>query len=121
MIGVLVAVAGGLGAGVRYLVDALITARVHARLPVATLTINVLGSFLLGLLTGWASVVHPDVRSVLGVGFLGGFTTFSTASVELVRLARAQRPVAAVTLALLMIVASLLAAVAGLTLGRAVG
>ena len=119
MISLLVALAGGLGAGARYVVDTLITGHFHTRLPVATLTINVIGSFLLGALTGWAGAVHPDVRHVLGVGFLGGFTTFSTASVELVRLVRADRAKAAIALALAMVVTSLLAAASGLALGAA--
>lgn len=112
-----VALAGGLGAGTRYVVDALITPRWQGRLPVATLTINAVGSLLLGLLTGWAGEVHPVVRHIVGVGFLGGFTTFSTASVELVRLVLAKRPVEALGLGLLMIVLSLAAAALGVWLG----
>lgn len=121
MIGLLVGLAGGLGAGCRFLLDGVISSRVVARLPVATLTINVLGSFLLGVLTGWAGELYPGLGRVLGVGFLGGFTTFSTASVELVRLARDERPVAAIVLGAGMLALSLLAAIAGLVLGRVLG
>lgn len=120
MIALVVALAGGLGAGLRFVVDALVTARWGGRLPVATLAINVTGSFLLGVLTGWAGDVPPVVRHVLGVGFLGGFTTFSTASVELVRLVHADRAGGALVLAASMIAASLAAAVVGLWVGSLV-
>lgn len=117
-----VALAGGLGAGARFVLDGLLTAHGRRSLPTATLTINVLGSFLLGVVVGWAAHGGLElVRSVAGVGFLGGFTTFSTASVELVRLVRAERPLAAAGLALAMVGLSIAAGVLGLTLGRLVG
>lgn len=122
MIGLWVALAGGLGAAARFTLDGFLTQRNHRGLPIATLTINVLGSFLLGLLTGWAGHDgHELVRSIAGVGFLGGFTTFSTASVELVRLTRAERPLAASGLAVAMIMLSLTMCLLGLTLGQLVG
>ena len=113
-----VALAGGVGAGVRFVLDGLLTGRGIRALPTATLIINVLGSFLLGVVTGWAGQ-HGQaiVGGVLGVGFLGGFTTFSTASVELVRLLRAERPWAAAALAVAMVAASVTMAVLGLFLG----
>lgn len=118
MITVWLALAGGLGAGARFVVDGALSARNRWSIPLATLAINVVGSFLLGLVTAWvADGAPPSVRLVAGVGFLGGFTTFSTASVELVRLARAQRPLAAVGLALAMLVLAVLAAFLGVALG----
>lgn len=117
MIPLWLALAGGLGAGARFVLDGVLTERMHRGLPTATLVINVVGSFLLGLLTG--CVGSPSVlRTVIGVGLLGGFTTFSTASVELVRLVRAERPWAAVALASSMLVLCLLGAGAGFALGR---
>lgn len=122
MIGVWVALAGGLGAAARFVADGALTRLCRRTLPTATLVINVIGSLLLGLLLGWAPAGDSStIRAVLGVGFLGGFTTFSTASVELVRLARAGRPVAAVILGLVMLALSLAAAILGLGLGRAFG
>lgn len=113
-----VALAGGLGAAARFTLDGALTSRSRRTLPAATLIINVLGSFLLGLVTGRvADGAAPTLQLIAGVGFLGGFTTFSTASVELVRLARAGRPVAAAGLAVAMLALSLAAAVAGLALG----
>lgn len=116
-----VALAGGLGAGARFMVDGLLTEHLRRRLPTATLVINVAGSFLLGAVVGWVTAHNGTMvlRSVAGVGFLGGFTTFSTASVELVRLVRAERPTAAAVLAAAMLLLGLLAAALGLALGTA--
>jgi fluoride exporter len=120
MLSLLVALAGGAGAGARFVVDGALTHRTSARLPVATLIINVSGSLLLGVLAQWgASHGSAVATTVLGVGFLGGFTTFSAASVELVGLVRSERPGAAVVLAVTMLVLSLSAAVLGMTLTRA--
>lgn len=119
MLSFLVALAGGAGAGARFVVDGALTHRISARLPVATLIINVSGSFLLGVLTQWGLTRGSAAMvAILGVGFLGGFTTFSTASVELVGLARSQRPAAAVVLAVSMLALSLAAAVLGMALTR---
>lgn len=122
----LVALAGGLGACARFILDGVITRRSTLTFPVATLTVNVLGSFLLGALTQWSVLsgwgTDADralLVSVVGVGLLGGFTTFSTASVELVGLVRSRRPVAAVVLAVSMLVLSLAAAVLGILVVRA--
>lgn len=92
----LMVLAGGLGAVARFVVDAELRARWGSAFPWATLVINVLGSLLLGVLA--ALVTHgtsPEVKLVLGTGFCGGFTTFSTACVEAVRLVQQGRPVAA--------------------------
>ena len=94
MTGVLVALAGGLGAVVRFLLDTWIGHRSQdSAVPLGTMVINVTGSFRLGLLTGWwmFRTGDPGWRLVLGAGFLGGYTTFSTASVEAARLTRAGR------------------------------
>ena len=110
--------AGGVGAGARFVLDGVLTARSRRGLPTATMAINVLGSFLLGLVTASTDRGGADLtRAVLGVGLLGGFTTFSTASVEVVRLVRAARPRTAAGLAVAMLGASLAAALLGLTAG----
>jgi CrcB protein len=77
------------------------------------------GSFALGLLTGLAlqAVVAPEWTAVLGTGLLGGYTTFSTASVETVRLLAAGRRGAAVANGLGMLVACVGVASLGLWLG----
>ena len=79
----IVAAAGGAGAGLRYLVDVLVTARTPARFPLGIFVVNAVGSFVLGLVTALAGHVFPgDVATILGTGLLGGFTTFSTVSVD---------------------------------------
>lgn len=89
------ALAGGAGAGLRYLVDVLVVGGRSARFPLGILVVNVTGSFALGVLTGLgAGVVGTDLAWVLGVGLLGGYTTFSTVSVEsalLIRTGEARR------------------------------
>ncbi len=84
----LVAVFGGIGAAARFVVDGVLrAARAHV-LPVATMTINVSGSLLIGLLAG-AHLWHGlpvTWQTVAASGFCGGYTTFSTAMVETVRL-----------------------------------
>jgi CrcB protein len=93
MTGVWVALAGGVGAMTRYVVDSGIRSRWPTTFPVGTLLINVSGSLILGVLTGLV-IAHgaaTDLRTIAGVGFCGGYTTFSAASVETVRLAEARR------------------------------
>ncbi len=85
------ALAGGVGAGLRYLVDRLLTSRRGVRFPVGILVVNVSGSLALGVLTGLGSAVAPEASLVLGLGLLGGYTTFSTVSVETVLLAQRKR------------------------------
>lgn len=115
MIPVLVALAGGLGAMARFSLDSWISSRWRAPLPMGTVVINVTGSFLLGLLTGWAlRSSGSEVLAIVGTGFLGGYTTFSTASVEAARLARGGRGIAAALHALVMVVLGLASAFLGL-------
>ncbi|NYI42743.1 fluoride efflux transporter FluC [Demequina lutea] len=115
----LIALAGGLGAASRFVVDGAVAHRNPFRFPLGTLVINVSGSLLLGLLTG-AVLAHggsSEVKLILGTGFLGGYTTFSTASVEAVRLAAGTRSLAlAFAHATGMLVLSLAAAGLGLWL-----
>lgn len=115
------ALAGGLGAVCRFLLDALVRRRWDAPIPVATLLINVLGSFALGVLVGWLGEVAgaADVRTIVGTGFLGGFTTFSTAAVEVALLGRERRWLAGIVLGLGMLGLGLAAAAGGLALGHA--
>lgn len=73
--------------------DGIVRARVRTALPVGTILINITGSLLLGLLSGLVSDLHASstLGIVVGTGLLGGYTTFSTASVETVRLVQAGR------------------------------
>jgi len=110
-------VGGGLGAGGRYLVDGLVMRGRRGVFPLGILVVNVTGSFALGLLTGMAAVIAPVWMTILGVGVLGGFTTFSTVSVESVLLAQAGRRDWAWINLLGTLVAALIAAAVGFMLG----
>ncbi len=114
-----VVVAGGLGAVARFVVDAVVRGRTSAAYPVGTAVINVTGSFVLGVVTGLvlAGVVPGGLRSVVGTGFLGGYTTFSTASFETVRLVEQGRVRAAVGYGLATLVSTVGVAALGLWLG----
>jgi CrcB protein len=123
---VLVALGGALGAAARFLTSEL-ARRVApwAWRGTATLAVNILGSFALGLLTGGAAGMDAAWRTALAAGLLGGFTTFSAASVECAAplqapaptgRAKARSAMAALGGAALMLAASAGAAWLGLTL-----
>ena len=80
-----VAVFGALGALGRFTIDAMVSARWPSSFPFGTFAVNLSGSFVLGALVG--SGVAGDAILVLGVGLLGGYTTFSTWMFEAERLA----------------------------------
>ena len=117
----LVVVAGGFGAGVRFVVDGLIRSRVRTAFPWATTIINISGSFALGLVIGatLSNLLPPEFAVVLGTGFIAGYTTFSTASYETVQLIRQRRLAASIVSGVLMLVSSLAAAGLGLWIGSA--
>ncbi|MCA5924043.1 fluoride efflux transporter CrcB [Curtobacterium oceanosedimentum] len=120
----LVTVGGGAGAALRFVLDGAVRTRLArtraAGFPLATVLINVSGSLVLGLLTGLgqAGTIPSSVVVVLGTGMMGGYTTFSTASVETVQLLRSGKPRLAVLNGLGMLVVSVGAAALGLWLGR---
>ena len=113
----LLAAAGAAGAIARYGVGHVVGARTF---PWATLGINVLGSFLLGVLVQAApGRLDDDVRVALGVGFLGAFTTFSTFSYETVALVRDGRATTAAIYVLASVVVGIGAAAVGYRIGAA--
>jgi CrcB protein len=111
-------VAGAVGAPTRYLVDRAVSDRVRGLFPWGTFVINVTGSFLLGVLTG-LSLYHAFPRTprvILGTGFCGAYTTFSTFTYETVTLLGDGHPTDAWRNALGTLAAGTLAAAAGLAL-----
>ena len=116
-----VALAGGVGAALRLLVDGVVRAAVPTRLPLATAVVNVGGSFVLGLLTGLAasSALAPGWLVVLGGGLMGGYTTFSTASAETVRMFAERRWVPGLAYGLGVLVLAVAAGALGVLLGSA--
>lgn len=115
-----VAAAGGVGAVLRFLVDAYVAPRLPGH-PWGTFVINLTGSLLLGLVTGLASrhALDADAAAVLGTGLLGGYTTFSTAMWESLTLIRDTRWRGAALHLMGMLAGGILAAWAGLALGAA--
>jgi len=112
---VLVAVGGACGVLARYGIG---KATLHTdALMWSTVGINIVGSFLLGLLAAehWFS---RDVREALGVGFLGGFTTFSTFSVQVVLDVDGGEPWRALGYVLASVLGGIAAATCGYVLGR---
>ncbi len=118
MITVLTLVFGAAGAVSRFLVDALVKRQWSTRFPWATFSINVTGSLLLGILAGVVLYHHQAAawQTVLGTGFCGGYTTFSTASFETVRLAEQKRRFMALVNAVGSLFASVTVCGAGLAL-----
>lgn len=118
----LLAVAGGIGAVSRFFADTFVARHNPFRMPLGTLLINVTGSLVLGLLTGLLAADAPEstgatVRAVLGTGFCGGYTTFSTASIESVRLWVAEGRGTGVGYAVATLLGSVAAAGVGVWLG----
>ena len=118
----LVAVGGAAGAVLRYGVGKLAGVQADTSIPWHTFAVNVTGAFVLGLLIvaaarqGWPGWWRP----LLGVGLLGGYTTFSTFSMEVVELGLRGAPLLAGGYALGSLFAGILGAACGILLGRAV-
>jgi CrcB protein len=117
----LLVIAGAMvGAPLRYLTDRAVQARVdghHGVFPWGTLTVNITGSLILGIVTGAAS--SADVRLLLGTGFCGALTTYSTFSYETLRLAEEGARFYAAANAVVSVVAGLGAAFTGVAVARA--
>lgn len=121
MIVVLVAAGGAAGACLRYILDRGVGHVAGSAFPWGTLVVNVLGSLVLGLLTGlaWSGVVSESVRLLVGTGLCGSLSTFSTFGYETVRLFGDGTRGYAVLNVAGTIVAGLSAAAAGLGLAAA--
>jgi CrcB protein len=119
---VLICAAGGVGAAARLVLDGLIRARTRSTYPIATTTINLTGSLLLGLLSGMASGQFlPETWHIIaGAGLLGGYTTFSTASFETVSQLEDGRYLSAIFNGFGTLVICTCAAAAGLMTGLAI-
>ncbi|MGK3203714.1 fluoride efflux transporter CrcB [Amycolatopsis sp. MEPSY49] len=119
---VLVAVGGAAGSILRYLTDRRVQSWRDSPFPFGTLTVNIVGSFVLGFLSGW--LLHgaepSSVRSLVAVGFCGGLTTFSTFGYETVRLFMEKTRLYAVVNVLVTVVAGLASGALGLLLATAV-
>lgn len=126
MTALLLALAAGCGGVLRYILDIWLAQLRFAQIPMATALINVTGSFTLGLLTGLAMALTgsglpgselPGWLVITGTGFLGGFTTLGTASVETARLLATGRIRAGIAYGAGMMLTALAAAGLGVLTG----
>lgn len=118
MLTLAVALAAGVGAAARYVLDQVVQHRTRSRFPYGTLLVNVTGSLLLGVVTG-LSLDHGLPSSptvVLGVGFAGGYTTLSTWAWESLALAETGQRLGATANVLGSLALGLAAAAVGLGL-----
>ncbi len=115
----LVSLGAAVGAPGRWLVDRAVQRRHTGLVPWGTLTVNLVGSLVLGVVLGWSSAPDRghDLALLLGTGFCGAFTTFSTFAVESVRLLEEGRSRYAAGYVLLSLVAGCLLAAVGWWLG----
>ena len=115
-----IALGGAVGALSRHYMAAAVSRAFGLGFPYGTLTVNVVGCFLMGLLVEALALrfsITPEARGFLAVGLLGGFTTFSAFSLEVALLYERGQPL----LAALYVVASVVLSVAALFGGLAVG
>ena len=118
----MIAFGGALGALARFSLNKWVNGFWQAQYPLATLSINILGSFLMGIAFVVISERLPSLellRPLIMVGFLGAFTTFSTFSLEIVSLMNQQAWLSAISYLSLSCLLGILALAAGISLARA--
>ena len=109
----MVALGAALGAPARYLTDRVVQSRHESVMPWGTLSVNVVGSLILGALTGAGAAVSPGAAALLGTGFCGALTTYSTFSFETWRLVEEECYGTAVANVVASVAATLAAVVVG--------
>ena len=116
---VFVGLGGFIGASTRYLISLYASKLFTSKIPIGTLTVNILGSFIIGIvmeLTLKTSLISPHMKLFLTTGFLGGLTTFSTFSYETMELIEKGE----LLLAIFNIALNLLLSLGGAILGRVI-
>jgi CrcB protein len=122
-VSLLLVIAGAaIGAPLRYLSDRAIQSRHDTVFPWGTLTVNVVGSLILGVLTGavTAGGASPQVQLAVGTGFCGALTTYSTFSYETLRLLEGDARFFAAANVVACVVAGLGCAFLGVAIGQAI-
>ena len=117
-----VAIGGAIGAVMRYLMMILIGHNLGNDFPYSTLLVNISGSFAMGVLIGWLARTLPvnasDIRLFVAVGVLGGYTTFSSFSLDAITLIEEGRLFSVITYITASVLLSLIGLMAGLYLTR---
>ena len=116
---VFVGLGGFIGASTRYLISLYASKIFTSKIPIGTLTVNILGSLIIGIvmeLTLKTSLISPHMKLFLITGFLGGLTTFSTFSYETMELIEKGE----LLLAIFNIALNLLLSLVGAILGRGI-
>lgn len=116
----LVALGGAIGTALRYGVGRWAIVALGPGFPFGTFAVNIIGGFLMGLLAGWLARISSgeELRLLLGVGVLGGFTTFSAFSLEIYNMITRAEIALAAAYAVSSVTGSVLAVLAGVWLMR---
>jgi CrcB protein len=119
---ILVMLGGAIGSGARHLTGRATLSLLGPDYPYGTLTVNLFGGLLMGLLAGFLSraAAAEPWRLFLGVGVLGGYTTFSSFSLDTLMLAERGAPLVALGYVLLSVTGAIGALAAGLFIARSV-
>jgi fluoride exporter len=114
---------GAVGAALRYHTGLILTSSVSDRWPLATLTVNLIGALAMGVLAGLLMnrVVDESWRLFLGVGLLGGFTTFSAFSLEMWQLLERGHTLSALAYAAMSLFGTVALVALGIGLTRGFG
>jgi CrcB protein len=109
----MIALGAAVGAPARYLTDRAVQTLHESVMPWGTVSVNVVGSLILGGLTGAGTAVSPGLLALLGTGFCGALTTYSTFSFETWRLIEEEAYVAAMANVVVSVAVSMAAVVLG--------
>lgn len=117
MLWLYIALGGALGAVSRYALGNIISQQLGASFPYGTLSVNILGSFVIGVLWVWLAQQqwgNPAYKQFLIVGFLGAFTTFSSFSLDSILLLQQERLLAFAGYVSISVIGCLIATIAGI-------
>jgi fluoride exporter len=113
---------GFLGSIARYITSRSIDDKLNSVFPYGTLTVNIAGSLIIGVLYGWLSRKGEgeSIRLLLGTGFCGGFTTYSAFAFENVNLWQQKMPAPSIMYIIVTLVIGFLAVAGGISIGKSI-